>query len=202
MPDKLIANGFNAGAAAMQRGEVIRLTADRMFQKAQADVAANLDGLIGIQHSLGPIAQGGLVVMTSLGLERVLLEPGLVGLAGGQKLYVSATMPGRATNVAPVLPALSRPFAIIHEAAPWYDLDGTVEAFVFTAASDEASSSGSGGIPTPADKFLTPAAQGMKGAIERAVAEAADAVLAWLVAGDIEGCMTRFHSRWNQGPEP
>ena len=33
-----------------------------------------------------------------------------------------------------------------------------------------------------------------------AVAEATDAILDWLRTGDIEGCMTRFHSRWNQGP--
>jgi PTH1 family peptidyl-tRNA hydrolase len=38
-------------------------------------------------------------------------------------------------------------------------------------------------------------------AIDRAVAEAAEAVLAWLEDGDIQGCMTRFHSRWNQGAE-
>ena len=38
-------------------------------------------------------------------------------------------------------------------------------------------------------------------AIGRAVAEAADAVLAWLRDGDIAACMTRFHSRWNQGAE-
>jgi len=33
------------------------------------------------------------------------------------------------------------------------------------------------------------------------VAEAADAVFAWLRSGDIGACMTRFHSRWNQGAE-
>jgi PTH1 family peptidyl-tRNA hydrolase len=38
-------------------------------------------------------------------------------------------------------------------------------------------------------------------AIERAVAEAAEALLAWLREGDIEACMARFHSRWNQGAE-
>jgi PTH1 family peptidyl-tRNA hydrolase len=41
-----------------------------------------------------------------------------------------------------------------------------------------------------------------RGAIMRAVAEAADAVFAWLLDGDIESCMTRFHSRWKQGAEP
>jgi len=35
--------------------------------------------------------------------------------------------------------------------------------------------------------------------VDVSVAEATDAVLDWLATGDIEGCMTRFHSRWNQG---
>jgi len=34
--------------------------------------------------------------------------------------------------------------------------------------------------------------------IDVSVAEAADAVLDWLRTGDLEGCMTRFQSRWNQ----
>jgi PTH1 family peptidyl-tRNA hydrolase len=38
-------------------------------------------------------------------------------------------------------------------------------------------------------------------AIERAVAEAAEALFTWLREGDIEACMTRFHSRWKQGAE-
>ena len=35
--------------------------------------------------------------------------------------------------------------------------------------------------------------------IEISVAEAAEALEDWLATGDIEGCMTRFHSRWNPG---
>lgn len=34
---------------------------------------------------------------------------------------------------------------------------------------------------------------------EISAVEAAEAALDWLTTGDIEGCMTRFHSRWNQG---
>jgi PTH1 family peptidyl-tRNA hydrolase len=34
--------------------------------------------------------------------------------------------------------------------------------------------------------------------IEISIAEASEAILDWLQTGDIEGCMTRFHSRWNQ----
>lgn len=36
---------------------------------------------------------------------------------------------------------------------------------------------------------------------EVAVAEAAEALAWWLAEGDLERCMTRFHSRWKQGPE-
>jgi PTH1 family peptidyl-tRNA hydrolase len=35
--------------------------------------------------------------------------------------------------------------------------------------------------------------------VEISVAEASEAILDWLRTGDLEGCMTRFHSRWNQG---
>jgi peptidyl-tRNA hydrolase, PTH1 family len=33
---------------------------------------------------------------------------------------------------------------------------------------------------------------------EISIAEASEALLDWIQSGDIEGCMTRFHSRWNQ----
>jgi PTH1 family peptidyl-tRNA hydrolase len=35
--------------------------------------------------------------------------------------------------------------------------------------------------------------------IRVAVEEAADAIQDWLTTGNLEACMTRFHSRWNQG---
>lgn len=38
-------------------------------------------------------------------------------------------------------------------------------------------------------------------ALERAVAEAAEASFAWLRSGDLDRLMSRFHSRWKQGPE-
>jgi PTH1 family peptidyl-tRNA hydrolase len=37
--------------------------------------------------------------------------------------------------------------------------------------------------------------------IVRAVDEAADAILFWLATGDLDACMTRFHSRWKEGDE-
>ena len=38
--------------------------------------------------------------------------------------------------------------------------------------------------------------------IEISVAEAAEAITAWLASGDLDGVMTRFHSRWTPGPPP
>lgn len=37
-------------------------------------------------------------------------------------------------------------------------------------------------------------------ALDRAVAEAADAAFAWLRSGDLDRLMSRFHSRWKEGP--
>ena len=37
--------------------------------------------------------------------------------------------------------------------------------------------------------------------IDISVMEASEAVLDWLLTGDIEKCMTRFHSRWSQASE-
>ena len=37
--------------------------------------------------------------------------------------------------------------------------------------------------------------------IGRAVDEAAEAILFWLGTGDLEACMTRYHSRWKEGDE-
>ncbi len=36
--------------------------------------------------------------------------------------------------------------------------------------------------------------------IDAALVEAGEALMHWMLWGDIEKCMTRFHSRWNQGP--
>jgi len=38
-----------------------------------------------------------------------------------------------------------------------------------------------------------------EGVIEIAVEEAADAIRFWIATGDLEACMTRFHSRWTEG---
>jgi PTH1 family peptidyl-tRNA hydrolase len=46
---------------------------------------------------------------------------------------------------------------------------------------------------------LTRFSQAERVEAEISVAEAAEATLDWLRSGDLEKCMTRYHSRWNQG---
>lgn len=45
---------------------------------------------------------------------------------------------------------------------------------------------------------LTPFGPDERVEAEISVKEAAEAILDWLETGDLQGCMTRFHSRWNQ----
>lgn len=51
-----------------------------------------------------------------------------------------------------------------------------------------------------ADFVLQPFDEREREDAEISVIEAADATLDWLRSGDLEACMTRFHTRWNQGP--
>jgi len=46
---------------------------------------------------------------------------------------------------------------------------------------------------------LEPLSKGERTEAEITVAEATDALAWWLAEGDLERCMTRFHSRWKEG---
>lgn len=61
---------------------------------------------------------------------------------------------------------------------------------------------GVGRPPTDAARYvLARFPDSEREAIDAALAEGAEAAFAWLSSGDIEACMTRFHSRWRP-PEP
>lgn len=61
---------------------------------------------------------------------------------------------------------------------------------------------GIGRSPTEAARHvLSRFSRDEREAIDLAVAEAAEAIFFWLSTGDLERCMTRFHSRWKEGPE-
>jgi len=125
-----------AGAADFEIGEVVHVTADRAVARAKADVAANLDGAIGL-------AVGWTVVFG--GVHQVRLEAGLAPVAK-QTLYVSPTQAGRATNIQPALPGLTRGFATILDTSR-YAQDGTVDCVMSDAPG--------GVVPSGAEGFLS-----------------------------------------------
>lgn len=43
--------------------------------------------------------------------------------------------------------------------------------------------------------------EGERVEVEISIAEASEAVLDWMLHGDLDECMTRFHSRWNPGDD-
>ena len=92
---------YNADVEAISPGMVIRVSGTNRGVRAQADATAHVYGLVGVNGS-GIIGIGGpmRIVGSSIG-QHVLCETGLTP-AAGQALYVSATVPGRVTNVAPV----------------------------------------------------------------------------------------------------
>lgn len=88
----------NAESSAIITGTIIRISAANAGRCALADSPANVVGLI------GPAMVGGgpgvSFPVALLGDATVLMEPGLT-LAVDEPIYVSATVAGRATNVAP-----------------------------------------------------------------------------------------------------
>jgi hypothetical protein len=85
--------------APVQQGQLLRFVADNVVGLMQADAAPHLIGYAGVARS-GLVGAGALDAAVN-GITPVLLETGLTPVAG-QLLYVSATVPGRATNIAPV----------------------------------------------------------------------------------------------------
>lgn len=120
MPTDLVLAGA-LNAATFRPGEVVHISANRFVSRAQANLAANIKGAVGV--SVGDNFVFG-------GVQRVLLVPGLV-LAAGDVLFVSATTPGRATNV---MPALAKVIGTIFDATQ-YAIDGTVRAVINDAGS-------------------------------------------------------------------
>ncbi len=90
----------NLAGSDLVQGEVVRISANDSISRSRADSAPNAQGTIGVVSSV--IIPNGLRGLVTLkGKARALLEPGLVGVAAGQTLWVSPTIFGRATNIKP-----------------------------------------------------------------------------------------------------
>ena len=128
--DLLQGTTTNGDSVSLVYGMVTRIVANNTVARAQADSAAHLQGLYGVVIS-GSVAPGGpsVVQATNATKAKVLLEIGLTPRAG-QTLYVSATVAGHATNVAP---ATAIAIGVIEDASS-YAIDGRVYAAIEIAA--------------------------------------------------------------------
>lgn len=111
----------NAAGSDLLAGEVVRLNGNATVTRAQANIPANVIGLVGAMQAATPLGALGPVVSSGRGF--VLLEPALVPVAG-EALWVSATTPGRATNVAP--PLLSVYLGIVKDASAYGATGGVI----------------------------------------------------------------------------
>lgn len=142
--DRSVLSALNAAATPLVSGEVVRVSADQRATRAFADVAAHVQGTIGVVQSQLSVAPNRRFTSVIGGFVReVLLEPGLAP-AAGQTLYVSGVTAGQATNVAP---ALAFPIGIIFDASI-YALTQRVRAVVALPAA-------SGGFPGPGASVKT-----------------------------------------------
>lgn len=121
----------NVDNATLLRGMVVRVSSNSGVQRAQADSLAHLQGVAGVVNS-GFVSVSGPCtnIVTGASRQYVLLETGLTP-AAGDTLYISASVAGRATNVAP-----SNVFAIgtITDTRQ-YQQNSTVFAIVATPSS-------------------------------------------------------------------
>lgn len=91
----------NTGAAAWAAGAIVRAAVgNNQARVAQADSDANVAGVVALARTAVPVGSVGSVATG--GVADVLLETGLTP-APGQLIYVSATVAGRGTNVAPAI---------------------------------------------------------------------------------------------------
>jgi hypothetical protein len=164
MLDGIHTPAANGTGTPLVQGELVRLTGDDSVGRMQADSTGHLLGYMGVIRS-GVVNPGGPVDACLSGVLPVLLETGLTPVAG-QTLYVSATVAGRATNVAPGIA-----FAIGSvKNASAYALTGRVVATVLgSGASGSQGAQGAQGTPGGPQGFQGPqgapgGGQGFQGA--------------------------------------
>jgi hypothetical protein len=110
----------NGEANTLLAGEVVRISGNNQVSRARADLPGNVAGLVGVEQA--DTLSGTVGDIINCGRGFILLEPGLTPLAG-DTLYVSPTIFGRATNVAPIVQA---PIGTIKNAAIYGATGGVI----------------------------------------------------------------------------
>jgi len=137
---------FNGDSVPLTAGMIVRLKpgANNNVVRAQSDSSAHVQGTCGVVVS-GSCAPGGVVIVSSVGRQTVQIENGLTP-GVGDTVYVSATVPGKGTNV---IPGVVLPIGSIADISNYARL-GTVEVDVVAAASEAGAGGtfpGFGGAP-------------------------------------------------------
>ena len=113
----------NAAGNPLLAGEVVRISANLTVTRAQADTVAHATGVVGVTRTaISTGARGGVV---NQGLGFTLLEAALAP-AAGNLLWLSATAPGRATNVMPAAPLPAVYLGVIKDALPYATTGGVI----------------------------------------------------------------------------
>lgn len=141
--DNVYGTPLSGDAGTILNGMAVRMSANNRVVRAQADSAANVRGLIGVNGS-GFVELGGPVNAVSAAVRQpVLCEAGLT-LTAGDPLFVSDTQAGYATNVEPPIAVA---FAIVEDVGS-YALTGRVFAAI-SPAGGGGTGGGCGGCDLP-----------------------------------------------------
>lgn len=148
MPNNVQSSRSLFGAAvALSRGSVIRASANNVATLALADSAPHIAGTLGVAP--GIVASGYPFHAILSGEGPVLCEVGLT-LAAGDKLFVSATVAGRATNVQPANPQVVGTVKDISA----YAATRVVTAAINTGTGNPSASPGGAGAVICLDAFV------------------------------------------------
>lgn len=140
-------------AATCAPGAVVRVSANDIVTPAQADSLPHLVGVVGVVQQTTAAPVNAAVTYVTSGLVRVLLETGLTPNAG-DRLYVSASVAGRATNVGP---ATAFAIGVIKKTTGYSNSNPYVYASIqITGVSGGGTSSGFTSLSLPADDLRAP----------------------------------------------
>jgi hypothetical protein len=135
-PSRTVDKFWNAEATALLVGEVVRgapgLSTAPGALRSDAAAVATAESTVGVV--VAQTASGGAIDVVMHGRALVRLETGLV-LAQGNLLYVSANVPGSATNVAP---ANAFPIAVLRDATGYSATNPVVQADIIITGSSAA----------------------------------------------------------------
>lgn len=100
LPNQIVDSLLNGAGSALLNGELVRVISNKTIGRATAVSAVGVSAFIGAVACSGNIANGGRANVVLSGVTPVRMQTGLT-LAAGDLIYISGTVAGSGTNVAP-----------------------------------------------------------------------------------------------------